>query len=649
MLIPIGHEQTSVRRLPWVSFTIMGLCVVAWLLSLTAPDNEEIILDREKMALHYYFEHPYLALDEELKSYQYYQMLHLHDEQAAPLPPDTDTIRVEQKELDRLTARISEARDQIPEQRWGYIPTRARPVALISHMFMHAGFLHLLGNMFFFYLVGPYIEDVWGRPLFTAFYLAAGLVAVLGFAWKYPNIDEPLIGASGAVSGVMGAFMIRYWDTKITFFYTLFLKRWTGTFAAPAWLMLSLWFVRELLMAQGVWALMPGAAGNVAYWAHAFGFIFGVAGALAIKQLKVEESFVDRAIERQVTVLDNKVVDEAVELARSGRVDEAMQSLEGELARHPDNEEAMVALWNVALGSNRCTEVVDQLQPVIRRAARDSDLEVVRAYWTDMIRAVPDVTVDTAVAVRVVELLSSAGDKEEAAETVEWLTPRLGHDLAIKLLVRLARQADSLHLKQAAQLAEAGLRHPRITPELTAELSRMSRQAVAKQPPSASHQVVASEESLAASPPAPAVRHTATNRTPAMARPEVMEATPVALDEQQLTLHTGASRRVLRIELIRAIATSVIENGNDPRYLVIDLLLDLPAAGATRLRVVRLRSNRFNPQSLVGGDDLMSALKSLLELLLTSSGARAIPSRASVLGQPFQRHRSLAEHEQATF
>jgi hypothetical protein len=113
MLIPIGHEQTSVRRLPWVSFTIMGLCVVAWLLSLTAPDNEEIILDREKMALHYYFEHPYLALDEELKSYQYYQMLHLHDEQAAPLPPDTDTIRVEQKELDRLTARISEARDQI--------------------------------------------------------------------------------------------------------------------------------------------------------------------------------------------------------------------------------------------------------------------------------------------------------------------------------------------------------------------------------------------------------------------------------------------------------------------------------------------------------------------------------------------------------
>jgi membrane associated rhomboid family serine protease len=631
MLPPIGHEETSVRRLPWVSFTIMGLCVVAWLLSLTASGNEEVILDREKMALHYYFAHSYLELDEELKTYQYYQMLHLHDEEEEAQPPDPTTVREEQTELDRLTASISEARDQFPEQRWGYIPARAKPVAVVSHMFMHAGFLHLLGNMFFFYLVGPYIEDVWGRPLFAAFYLAAGIAAVLGFAWRYPNIDEPLIGASGAVSGMMGAFMVRYWSTKITFFYTLFLKRWTGTFAAPAWLMLSLWFLRELLMAQGIWAFMPGAAGNVAYWAHAFGFIFGIAGALAIKQLRIEERFVDRAIEKRVTVLDNRAVDEAVELARSGRVDEAMQRLKGELAHHPDNEEAMVALWNVALGSNRCSEVVTHLQPVIRRAARDGDLEVVRAYWTDMIRAVPDAVVDTAVAVRVVELLSSAGEKEEAAETIEWLTPRLGRDIAINLLVRLARQADSLHLKESTQLAETGLRHPRVTPELAEELTRMSGQTAPTSPPATvAPQPVVSRE--------PAVT---------VAKPEVMEATPVALDEQQLTLRAGGSQRALQFELIQAIATAVIENGNDPRFLVVDLLLDLPVAGASRLRIVRLRSSGFNPQTLVGGDDLMSALKRLLERLLTLSGAQPIPNRDSVLGQPFRRYRSLPEYEQA--
>jgi membrane associated rhomboid family serine protease len=631
MLIPIGHEETSVRRLPWVSFAIMGLCVLAWLLSMTVTSNEAVIEEREKTALRYYFEHPYLDLAEELEGFQYFQMRQLYDEDQEITPPGEDIVSEEQAELDRLTALVSSARDQQPELRWGLIPARFKAHAVITHMFMHAGFWHLFGNMLFFYLAGPYIEDVWGRPLFAVFYLSAGAAAVLGFAWKYPNIEEPLIGASGAVSGAMGAFLVRYWSTKITFFYTLLLKRWTGTFAAPAWIMLSLWFLRELLMAQGLWAFMPGAAGNVAYWAHVFGFAFGVAFALAVKGLRFEERFVDRAIEEQLTVFDNTAVDEAVELARRGRADEAMQLLQAELDRRPDNEDAAAALWHVAAGCDRCHEVAARLQPMLRRAARDGDAEVVQSFWTDMIRAVPEVRVETAVAVRIVELQSSAGYREEAAETVAWLTPRLGPEISVTLLVRLARQADSLHLPEAAHLAATELAHPRLPPEAAGEMQQMSR-----------HRAGPAAQPAAEPSPAPVAS------TPGSA-PEIMEAVPKALAESRLALVAGGTQRTLDLAQVRAIAAAVIEGGNQPKYLVLDLLLDDPVTGAARLRIVRLRSTGFNPQSLVGGDDPLTALKKLLGHLLAVSSARALPDRESVLGRPFRRYRSLQEYEHTTF
>jgi membrane associated rhomboid family serine protease len=474
MLIPIGHEETSVRRLPWVSFTILALCVLSWGLGLLQPANDEAVADQESKALRYYFEHPYLELDPEIQKFQYYQMRQGYDESKAPEPPDEERQTMEQAELDRLTAAVFEARDSHRFFRWGLVPTRIKAYAVISHQFMHADFLHLFFNMLFFYLVAPYIEDVWGRPIFTVFYLLGGAAAGLGFALKYPAIDEPLIGASGAVSAAMGAFLVRYWNTKITFLYTLGLRRWTGTFAAPAWLMLLLWGAREVFYAQGAWVIIPGAAGNVAHWAHVYGFVFGIAFALVVRQLKVEERWVDRAIEEQLTVFEDTVVDEALERARQGEGEQAFLDLQAELGRHPDNDGAVAALWSIALGLGRCPEVAPRVVPVLRAAVRAGELEVVRSYWTDLIRSVPEVAVEPAVAVRVVEMLASSGHLDEAAESVEWLAPRLGQDVPLPLLVRLARVASRLHLPEAQRLAERARQHPRLTPEVAAELDRLA-------------------------------------------------------------------------------------------------------------------------------------------------------------------------------
>ena len=90
-------------------------------------------------------------------------------------------------------------------------------------MFLHAGYMHLIGNMLFLFLAGCAIEDFWGRPLFIAFYFVSGIVATVSFQIVSGNSLVALVGASGAVPGLMGAFMIRLAKTQIRFFYLLFL------------------------------------------------------------------------------------------------------------------------------------------------------------------------------------------------------------------------------------------------------------------------------------------------------------------------------------------------------------------------------------------------------------------------------------------
>src|SRR6185503_18048465 len=115
-------------------------------------------------------------------------------------------------------------------------------VQLFTSMFTHGDIGHLFGNMLFLYLVGVSIEERWGRLRFLVFYLLGGAVAGLTYCAFHPGGRSPLVGASGAIAAAMGAFAVLFFKTRIRFFYVwwlLFLK--TGTFAAPAWLVLPFW------------------------------------------------------------------------------------------------------------------------------------------------------------------------------------------------------------------------------------------------------------------------------------------------------------------------------------------------------------------------------------------------------------------------
>ena len=145
-----------------------------------------------------------------------------------------------------------------------------QPAHLLTSMFLHGSWMHLIGNMWFLWIFGNNIEDSMGRLRFIAFYLLTGLAAALGQVIANPAAAVPMVGASGAISGVMGAYLILYPKVKVYAFIPIFI--FFTSIALPAWVMLGYWFVIQFV--SGLVA-MRGEAG-VAFWAHIGGFVAGV-------------------------------------------------------------------------------------------------------------------------------------------------------------------------------------------------------------------------------------------------------------------------------------------------------------------------------------------------------------------------------------
>lgn len=475
MLLPIGHEETTVRRMPWVTLTIIGLCVVAFVLTLIAPSGERRVAAAEFRALEYFFAHPYLELDPQLKGYTYYSLKQLEAQESSP-PENYEQQQIEQRELDDLVDAFFTARNDTPYYHWGLVPTDQRAITWLTHMLLHVGLLHLFGNLFILYLAGPPLEDAWGRPAFAIFYVVSGVVAAFFFIAGHSGINEPLVGASGAISGVMGAFAVRYWRTRITFFYFVFFIRiYTGTFAAPAWLMLGLWVLIQLAFASGWWAFTSfGDMGDVAFEAHIAGFMFGVAVAFLVKKFALEEKFVDNASEEGQIVHHARSAETALALASQGRIDEALALLGGELDRKPWDADAASALWTIAASAGRQSEVVRRMVPALEAAARSGDDGLPALCWGELLRSSAEIDIAPATAVRLAELVFAAGLDEDAATTLRWLEERVDSSTPVGQLTRLARMAEAIGM--SARYAELALARPELPAEVVDELrAAMSR------------------------------------------------------------------------------------------------------------------------------------------------------------------------------
>jgi len=144
---------------------------------------------------------------------------------------------------------------------------------VVTSMFLHGGWFHLIGNMWFLWVFGNNVEDSMGHVRFTVFYLLCGVLAALAQIFVSPGSAVPMVGASGAISGIMGAYLVLY--PRVRVHLLVWFGFWLTTIAVPAYLMLAYWAFLQLL--GGLPSLADaGQRGGVAFMAHLGGFVAGV-------------------------------------------------------------------------------------------------------------------------------------------------------------------------------------------------------------------------------------------------------------------------------------------------------------------------------------------------------------------------------------
>ena len=178
----------------------------------------------------------------------------------------------------------------------GFIPARVgrifdsgNPVALLelaqsilTSMFLHGGWLHVIGNVLYLRVFGDNVEDRFGRLEFAAFYLLSGVAGALGQYAAHPTSTVPMIGASGAIAGVLGAYIVLFPTARIVTLFPVFI--FLTFIEIPAVVFLGIWAAQQLL--NGYWALDPNVGTPVAWFAHLGGFAFGVSVGLLYRVMR---------------------------------------------------------------------------------------------------------------------------------------------------------------------------------------------------------------------------------------------------------------------------------------------------------------------------------------------------------------------------
>lgn len=240
VIIPVGINHV-IRGWPWVTIGIIAMCTVVQVYSdAWAPSPEAV------------------------------EQLIEHRIRDLPAGADEAQEAAVAQDVERMANRI-------PSVRFGYRSGNGASYRLVTSAFVHAGWLHLIGNMLFLWLVGAALEDRWGRARFAAFYTAGAVVSAFCFSALHLGQEVTLVGASGAISALMGAFLVCFARMQIHFVY--WLGRGIGRFDAAAYVALPLWLAEQVLYA---WLESDSGESGTAFSAHIGGFVFGLAAIGAV-------------------------------------------------------------------------------------------------------------------------------------------------------------------------------------------------------------------------------------------------------------------------------------------------------------------------------------------------------------------------------
>lgn len=236
-------------------------------------------------------------------------------------------------------ATFEEMEQRVSIHRYGFRPANPTLSGVLGHMFMHGGFGHLFGNMLFLFLVGVMVEQVLGKRLFLLSYFVGGLCAVGLFGLVYSDSNTPLVGASGAIAGLMGLYTVCFGMRKVEFFYSVLF--YFDYVKAPAILLLPLWIGNEF------YQLQSGENAHVAYMAHIGGLASGaLLGAAYRKWLPQRFAMFHTQEERKETF--ESEFQRGQKLLGEMKFEQAQHVFSALLDEYPDNRALLDKIYNIA-------------------------------------------------------------------------------------------------------------------------------------------------------------------------------------------------------------------------------------------------------------------------------------------------------------
>ena len=365
MLLPIGHENMTARRWPVVTLSLIAINTLVFVLTMTTMHDDQKQLGQVRAdILILAAEHPELKMHPEeqqiVDSFRrsnpklWKQIQNPYRDVISPYDAKIKMIEDPnqlQAEMDSLNEKWIQVSSASTTEQYAFVPAHPTALSYVTANFLHGGWMHLIGNMWFLWLAGFVLEDVWGRWLYSAFYLIAGAAALQFHAWLNPGSTTATVGASGAVAALMGAFLVRFPKMKIdmAWIWWISILRLLRTgnpfrmyrFKAAAYWLLPLWLGVEVL-----YGTVFGSTSGVAHWAHVGGFAFGALAAVGLRYSGIEHK-ANKAIEEEVAWTNDAELEQASAMMEQGQLEDAQTLLSSYVAANPNSLDAWSLLRQI--------------------------------------------------------------------------------------------------------------------------------------------------------------------------------------------------------------------------------------------------------------------------------------------------------------
>ena len=389
MLIPLRHENMQGRRWPVISIALIAINIVAFLAThgqieaqatkqsetrvrilMLAAMHRELNMNPETQQFVTNFRNKNPAVWNKVAS----QTRQPEDAWEARMRMSESPLALQQ-EMDSLQQRFADLEHDSILAHYAFVPAHPQPIAYLTANFLHGGWLHIIGNMWFLWLAGTILEDTWGRIIYPLFYLLSGAMAMEFHAWSNPGSLAATLGASGAVAALMGAFLVRFPKTKIEMIWLFGFGFRSYRFHARAYWLLPLWLFIELFSG----AIFGGSSGGVAHWAHVGGFVFGVIGAVGLGYSGLEH-VANQAIEAKVAWTADPALVQATEKMAQGNLDEAISILQTHMGTSAASIDASALLSQLYWRKN---DIPNYHQAIIKLCQMHLKAQNIDAAWED--------------------------------------------------------------------------------------------------------------------------------------------------------------------------------------------------------------------------------------------------------------------------